>query len=493
MATQTGSIDLEATNAVKLAAEASVDNKLENYTTHSELSVEANRILGTVSETYSTESSVSSRFSTVNQKVNGLEITIGGKVDSDEPWVSWLHAGVDETTHEPYLAMGQDSDSPSVVYGNSAAKFYDGEGDAESNVVASFGANGAIIGNVESSHTSITSEVTAFHDANGKEAARISMSDQGVVTAWASYSVNPTTSWTDRTETGITPLPDFTLGDLELAVSVDDEMIRSYNISSFTQPQISFTYGDIDVKFQATKSGDTWTAAMSCRNRDMSTQPTVTFGLSWEHIGTAPMWKFGGASNQGAYSFSAGDGNQPTGEGAVTLGLGLIANRQAQVVLGKYNKPSQFADFIIGNGTNDANRSNALSIDSSGNLIVKGFIQEGNVVGITPNALQAWYTALGLTTETIYETSGITIKRFGRTVMVQCHGVTGTPNSNTTLANVDMSAYKPSYNASALVCDTQSTTHFARLWVSKDDGKPYLAFAGYSSSSTWYGTLTYIY
>ena len=280
---------------------------------------------------------------------------------------------------------------------------------------------------------------------------------------------------------------------LELAVSVDDEMIRSYNISSFTQPQISFTYGDIDVKFQATKSGDTWTAAMSCRNRDMSTQPTVTFGLSWEHIGTAPMWKFGGASNQGAYSFSAGDGNQPTGEGAVTLGLGLIANRQAQVVLGKYNKPSQFADFIIGNGTNDANRSNALSIDSSGNLIVKGFIQEGNVVGITPNALQAWYTALGLTTETIYETSGITIKRFGRTVMVQCHGVTGTPNSNTTLANVDMSAYKPSYNASALVCDTQSTTHFARLWVSKDDGKPYLAFAGYSSSSTWYGTLTYIY
>ena len=265
MATQTGSIDLEATNAVKLAAEASVDNKLENYTTHSELSVEANRILGTVSETYSTESSVSSRFSTVNQKVNGLEITIGGKVDSDEPWVSWLHAGVDETTHEPYLAMGQDSDSPSVVYGNSAAKFYDGEGDAESNVVASFGANGAIIGNVESSHTSITSEVTAFHDANGKEAARISMSDQGVVTAWASYSVTPTTSWTDRTETGITPLPDFTLGDLELAVSVDDEMIRSYNISSFTQPQISFTYGDIDVKFQATKSGDTWTYHKLCQ------------------------------------------------------------------------------------------------------------------------------------------------------------------------------------------------------------------------------------
>lgn len=95
--------------------------------------------------------------------------------------------------------------------------------------------------------------------------------------------------------------------------------------------------------------------------------------------------------------------------------------------------------------------------------------------------------------ETIYDTTGITIKRFGRMIMVQCHGVSGTANNNVPLANVDMSAFKPSYNASAIVCDTQSTTHFARLWVSAGDGKPYLAFAGYSGSSAWYGTLTYIY
>lgn len=355
------------------------------------------QVTPTIDVTYWSENgeTVSALSSTLTQTAAGLELELQGKVDSDEEWVSWMHAGTDPTTHEPYLAMGQDSDYPSVVYGGSAAKFYDGEGDAASNVVASFGADGAVVGNVESSHTSITPEVTAFHDANGNEAARISMSDQGAVTAWASYSVNPTTSWTDRTETGITPLPDFTLGDLELTVSVDGEAIHSYSISSLTEPQISVTYGDIDIKFQATKSGETWTAAMSCRNRNMSTQPTVTFGLSWEHIGTAPMWKFGGASDQGAYSFSAGDGNQPTGEGAVTLGLGLTANRQAQVVVGKHNKPYQSARFIVGNGTDDAGRSNALAVTDQG-IETVGYIQTDGTVGLGSEAQQGWLTALGI-------------------------------------------------------------------------------------------------
>ena len=339
--------------------------------------------------------SVYQRTSALEQDVDGITLELSEKVDSSEEWVSWLHAGTDATTHEPYLAMGKDSDYPSVVYGTDAARFYDGEGDDASNVVASFGTEGAVVGNVESSHMSITPEVTAFHDANGNEAARISMSDQGAVTAWASYSVNPTTSWTDRTETGITPLPDFTLGDLELTVSVDGDAIHSYSISSLTEPQISVTYGDIDIKFQATKSGETWTAAMSCRNRNMSTQPTVTFGLSWEHIGTAPMWKFGGASNQGAYSFSAGDGNQPTGEGAVTLGLGLKASRQAQVVVGKHNKPYQSARFIVGNGADDAGRSNALAVTDQG-IETVGYIQTGGTVGLGSEAQQAWQTALGI-------------------------------------------------------------------------------------------------
>ena len=300
-------------------------------------------------------------------------------VTSEGLWV--LPSGIDGQT--PATSSGY-----KALLSNTGMTVYNASGTA----VANYGSS-VTVGQVGAAHTSISPDETIFYDADANEAGKISMSDQGAVTAWASYSVNPTTSWTDRTETGITPLPDFTLGDLELTVSVDGVMINSFSIASFTEPQISFTHGDIDIKFQATKSGDTWTAAMSCRNRDMSVQPTVTFGLSWEHIGTAPMWRFGGASDQGAYSFSAGDGNQPTGEGAVTLGLGLKANSKAQVVVGKYNKPYQSARFIVGNGTDDAGRSNALAVTYQG-IETVGYIQTGGTVGLCSEAQQGWLTAL---------------------------------------------------------------------------------------------------
>lgn len=101
--------------------------------------------------------------------------------------------------------------------------------------------------------------------------------------------------------------------------------------------------------------------------------------------------------------------------------------------------------------------------------------------------------ASGSGTETIFENAGVTVKRDGRTIIVQCHGITATPGSATAWAGIDLSAYKPSYNASQLVTDASGSAHFARVWVSATDGKVYLAIAGYSSSANWYGTLTYIY
>lgn len=93
--------------------------------------------------------------------------------------------------------------------------------------------------------------------------------------------------------------------------------------------------------------------------------------------------------------------------------------------------------------------------------------------------------------ETIYETSGITVKRWGRMVMVQCHGIHATPG--TAVSGIDLSSFKPSYNASAIIADTANTTHLARLWVSASDGSVNVAFAGYTGASDWYGTLAYIY
>ena len=110
---------------------------------------------------------VSALSSTLTQTAAGLELQLQGKVDSSEEWVSWMHAGTDATTHEPYLAMGQDSDYPSVVYGSDAARFYDGEGDAASNVVASFGADGAVVGKTGAAHFEQTSSASKWYGSDG--------------------------------------------------------------------------------------------------------------------------------------------------------------------------------------------------------------------------------------------------------------------------------------------------------------------------------------
>lgn len=96
--------------------------------------------------------------------------------------------------------------------------------------------------------------------------------------------------------------------------------------------------------------------------------------------------------------------------------------------------------------------------------------------------------------ETLYDSNSITIRRSGRTIMVQAHGVSCTPSTSTAvLANV-LTNYKPDYNISTTVLTSSGgSTQAARMVVYASNGGVYIVPAGYSSSASWYGTLTYIY
>lgn len=94
---------------------------------------------------------------------------------------------------------------------------------------------------------------------------------------------------------------------------------------------------------------------------------------------------------------------------------------------------------------------------------------------------------------TLLDNSTITVEVFGRMVMVQLYGITATPGTSTVLASGTLASYLPSYNISALVSDASGSARLARLWVDASNGNICLAAVGYTSSSTWYGTLTYIY
>ena len=59
------------------------------------------------------------------------------------------------------------------------------------------------------------------------------------------------------------------------------------------------------------------------------------------------------------------------------LGTQLIADYDAQTVLGKYNDNGNHA-FEIGNGTDEDHRSNALTVDWSGNVEAAGDVTDGN-------------------------------------------------------------------------------------------------------------------
>ena len=96
--------------------------------------------------------------------------------------------------------------------------------------------------------------------------------------------------------------------------------------------------------------------------------------------------------------------------------------------------------------------------------------------------------------EVLYDTSTWTIVKYGRTVMVQVHGATATPSTSTALVTGILSDCKPAYNCSATVLTSSgSSTQAARMAVYADTGNVYIVPAGYSSSASWYGTLTYIY
>lgn len=81
--------------------------------------------------------------------------------------------------------------------------------------------------------------------------------------------------------------------------------------------------------------------------------------------------------------FSFGANNTATGFFSATLGEGLTATQENQVVIGRYNQNNQNALFMIGNGENtdgEITRSNALVVSPDGNMYHYGsrFITNGD-------------------------------------------------------------------------------------------------------------------
>lgn len=69
------------------------------------------------------------------------------------------------------------------------------------------------------------------------------------------------------------------------------------------------------------------------------------------------------------------------GANSNAFGLENVANGAEQMVGGRYNVPNSTSLFILGNGTSDSARKNALELDADGNLNIAGDIINGNGFG----------------------------------------------------------------------------------------------------------------
>ena len=87
-----------------------------------------------------------------------------------------------------------------------------------------------------------------------------------------------------------------------------------------------------------------------------------------------------GSRTTASGNFSHAEGSNTTASGSYSHaeGSNTIAKGESQHVQGKYNIADETSAFIIGNGSGDNVRSNAMKVDWSGNLEVAGDLKDGS-------------------------------------------------------------------------------------------------------------------
>lgn len=113
---------------------------------------------------------------------------------------------------------------------------------------------------------------------------------------------------------------------------------------------------------------------------------------------------------------SHAEGNETTASGQASHaeGYNTIASGNYQHVQGKYNVEDTSKAFIIGNGTLNSARSNALTVDWDGNVDVSGNIKAAGLTDGTTTKTMTEILAGGGTEKEIVEFSNSTVSNFTR-------------------------------------------------------------------------------
>ena len=112
----------------------------------------------------------------------------------------------------------------------------------------------------------------------------------------------------------------------------------------------------------------------------------VAFGWKSVASGNGAVAMGHGSTAAGAFSLAMGNGNNATGEGAVTFGLGTEASAQGGVAIGKNNATTDAA-FVVGNGADANNKSDALVVNADGSAVFSGDITVNSDMRLKANII----------------------------------------------------------------------------------------------------------
>ena len=277
-----------------------------------------------------------------------------------------------------------------AAWTGSALSFYDGDGNAASNVTASFGSAGAQIGKTGESHIEMDYHSMRLIDKDGNEFFKVEdfrdqSGEASIVETWVgdgtttvfalSYmatgtgytvSVNGTVASTTNTDHGFT----FPTAPVSGAVIMAD-----YRTIEAVQ---SMTFGTRDEDMPVGASSVTegyFNTASGVRSHAGGDTSTASGNCSFAHGAVAKATGFG--------SHAEGIKTEASGDYSHAQNDGTIAQGEAQTAIGKYNVADSTSALIIGNGTGGA-PSNALTVDWSGNVEAAGDVMAGGSTPLVP-------------------------------------------------------------------------------------------------------------
>lgn len=386
-------------------------------------------------------------------------------------------------------------DPDDEVLGTTGVAIYDGQANAAENIVASFTNSGVTLGKGDESHAELDYRSLRLVDKEGSEYFLVSdlRNEDGIATIeskWRGdghtyyFSLHPSAVDTDYTvtvdgveETSFRVKRTFTF-ELTNIPQADSEIVCTYSCDANTAKAytaglrnsggsngcMSFAEGlnNIASAMCSHAEGQLTTASGTASHAEG--ERTVASGVLSHAEG-------GGSIARGSWSHAEGADTLAVGRFSHTQGIGTCAYGDAATAIGQWNVKQDGKALVIGNGTSDTARSDALTVDWSGNVVTNGYVraaslissgafqQNNGTVTLDATSKAAWLSALGLgdtgwrtiagaaPTKTGHE-NGMRVRRIGNVVQFDMRaggawnaGTIGT--SGTTISQVIPAGFRP--------------------------------------------------